>query len=211
MTSKRLYFVLCGLLVLLAGLGGASIYLGNKQLVAKSAQLTSLKIDTRTLDDQQRSLLQAKKDITTYTELESIVKAIVPQEKDQARTVREIVKLAADSGISIGSITFPSSNLGQAAPKTAAPAEGEQAAAAPKAPPTSQLKAVDGIPGLFQLEITIQSASSATVSYDQFITFLKKLEQNRRTAQVTNLNVQPSSRDRNQVSFSLAVNVYVKP
>lgn len=211
MNSKQLYYGLVAAMVLLAGLGGAGIYFGDQMLQKKTAQLTSLKIDTVALEDQQRSLLQAKKDVKTYSELRDIAKTIVPQEKDQARTIREIIKIADETGIKIGNISFPSSSLGEAAPKKAAPTDpGEKTATTVKIPGT-QIKPVDGIAGLYQLEIGIQSENPTTVSYTQFLAFLRKLEQNRRTAQVTNLSVQPSTKDRNQVTFSLNVIVYVKP
>jgi hypothetical protein len=40
---------------------------------------------------------------------------------------------------------------------------------------------------------------------------LQKLEQNRRTAHVTNLSIQPSEDDRNLVTFSVTLNIYIKP
>lgn len=211
MNSKKLYFILISSLVLLASLGGLGVFYGDKMLQEKASSLISLKVDAAALEDQQRSLLQAKKDVNTYSELSQLVKTIVPQEKDQARTVREIVKIAGETGVKIGSITFPSSNLGEVAPKTVAPTDPGEKKAAPAKIPGTQIKPVEGIPGLYQLEIGIQSDSSTTVEYKQFLAFLKKLEQNRRTSQVTNLSVQPSSKDRNQVNFSLTVNVYVKP
>lgn len=211
MNSKRLYFCLIALLLALGSLSIGGIVFGNKIMEAKASQLTSLKIDTAALEDQQRSLLQAKKDINTYAELESIVKTIVPQEKDQAKTVREVIKIAEDTGIRISAISFPASTLGQPGPKSAPKTEGGATATSTKPSTTTQIKPVEGIAGLYQLEINIQSDAASTVQYQQFLNFLKRLEQNRRTAQVSNLTVQPSAKDRNQVSFSLTVNVYLKP
>lgn len=218
MSSKRLYFVLLGVVVLL-GIGGiASVYFGNDQLKRKSHQLRELKIESGALEEQQKALIQAKKDIDKYSELEKIAKSIVPQEKDQARTVREIVKLGGDHGIRIASITFPASTLGQvgagAKPSTAPPPAPGAAAAAPATAPalaTTQVKAVEGIPGVYQMEVNVQADSSAPVTYQQLLDFLKSLEQSRRTSQVSNLTVTPDQRRRNMVTFSLIINVHIKP
>lgn len=216
MTSKKFFFVLCAALVLLAAAGIAGTYFGASYLETRASNIVELKLQSAELDDQKLSLLQAKKDIQKYEELEHIAKSIVPQEKDQARTVREIVKIAEESNVPIGSITFPASTLGQAAParRGTAPAAGEGSTATPQTSPTSsdtQVKPVEGIPGLYQLEINIQTVSSSPVRYTDMLNFLTKLQQNRRTSHVTNLTVTPSRDNRNAVVFSLTVNAYIKP
>lgn len=211
MSSKRAFFVMSGCLALTCVLFISAILLGNRMLQKKSARLLALKVDNRTLDEQQKSLLQAKKDIEKYEELNRIAKTIVPQEKDQARTVREIVSIAESSGIKISNITFPSSNLGQAQVKPVAPKEGETPTPTPAAPPLTQVKPVENIKGLYQLEINIQSDSGAPIPYAKLIDFLTRLERNRRTAQVTSITVQPSSTSRGLITFSVVINVYIKP
>lgn len=200
---------MAGCLGLLGALAIAAVVVGNNMLQKKSNQLASLKLDNRTLDEQQLSLVKAKKDIGQYGDLERIAKTIVPQEKDQARTVREIINIANSSGIKIASVSFPTSNLGQPAPKVTA---GDKDTKAPAAtPPITQVKPVDNIKGLYLLEINVQSDSNAPVPYSKLIDFLSRLEQNRRTAQVTGITVQPSAKSRDLVTFSLVINVYIKP
>lgn len=197
-----------GLIVLLAGLIIGAVVMGDSMLQKKSGQLLNLKIDNRTLEEQQVSLVQAKKDIEKYSDLERTAKTIVPQEKDQARTVREIINIATASGIPVSSVSFPSSNLGQVVPK---PTTTDSTTPKVTTPPITQVKPVDNIPGLYQLEISVQSDTNTPVSYSKLLDFLSRLEQNRRTAQVSNINVQPSSKNRDLVTFSLVVNVYIKP
>ena len=50
-----------------------------------------------------------------YSPLEKIAKIVVPQDKDQAKAVLEIVKIAGESGIKPTAINFPVSTLGNAA------------------------------------------------------------------------------------------------
>jgi hypothetical protein len=203
MNSKKLFFILCALLLVINGAGAAALVYGNKMLVKQNDKLTQLKVEASSLEDVQQSLVNAKKDIQTYADVETIAKTVVPQEKDQARTVREIVKLAADSGISISSVSFPSSSLGNKA--TTAPGA---AASGPSA--NTQTQKVEGINNVERLEVTVSSDSSRPVLFTSFVSFLERLEQNRRTAQVTNINIQPVSDNRNFLTFTLTLNVYIK-
>lgn len=217
MNSKKVYFGMFGLIGLLVIGGIAAIVLGDAMLHKKANELTGLKLDNRVLDEQQVALISANKDIDKYAELEKITKSIVPQDKDQAKTVREIVKIAEESGISIASLSFPSSNLGTAAPKPAnvnstdGSKDNAGAAKAPAAPPVSQVKAVEGIKDVYQLEITLQSDTSHPVSFVNLTNFLAKLEQNRRTAQVSQINIQPKANNIHQLTFTLTINVFIKP
>lgn len=200
MTSKRLYFVLLGLMVLMVLGSVVGVVMGDSRLRKQSSQLSQLKLDSANLDQQQTVLNQAKKDVVKYSELTNLVKAIVPQEKDQARTVREIVQLANQAHISIASISFPSSSLGQAVSGKTTPTGNT---------PTTQVKAVSGISGLYQMDINIQTGQ--LVSYDNLLDFLHRLETNRRTAQVSSLTIQPDANNRNLVTFTLSLSVFLKP
>ncbi len=208
MNSKRLFYTLCIMLVLLGAASLGVVIFGNSYIKQQTQHIVALKAESLALDEQSRSLVQAKKDIEKYEELERISKSIVPQEKDQARTVREIIALAEQSGVSISSVTFPSSNLGQPTARPATPATGSST---PPASATTQVKPVEGIPNVYQLEISIQSDAAKPVPYQSMLIFLSKLEQNRRTAHITNLSVTPHNNDRNRVTFNLTVNAYIKP
>lgn len=204
MNSKRLFFILCAVVVIVNGAGIAALVYGNKMLINQNDKLTKLKVEASSLDDVQQSLINAKKDIQTYSEVETVAKTVVPQEKDQARTVREIVKLAEETGINVSSISFPSSSLGSKATATTG-------AAAPVSTTTdTQTQKVEGITNVERLEVTVSSDTAKPVLFTSFVSFLNKLEQNRRTAQVTNINIQPVSDNRNFLTFTLTLNVYIK-
>jgi hypothetical protein len=207
MNSKRLFILLVSILFLVNASGIALLVMGNKYLDKQNSKLTELKVESDTLDVVQRSLIRAKKDVETYTDLANVVAAVVPQEKDQARTVREIVKIASESGISITSINFPNSTLGTAA--TATNTGGQPSATAATSGTTNtQTQKVTGINNVERLEITVQSGTA--VPFKNFILFLQKLEQNRRTAQVSNVSINPNTENPNYVQFSLVLNVYIK-
>lgn len=191
--AKHLYFVLLGtiglaLVVLLLGAYGANAVLKSKSQAVKTARMESL-----VLEEKQRQLSKARADINKYKSLAEIAKSIVPQDKDQAQTVREIVSIAAAHGIKLGSVTFPASSLGDV--KT----------------PHSQLKAVKNIPGVYTLQITVQSDSNSPASYSNFLSFLDALEHNRRTALVDGISLQPQVNNPSKLIFTLTLNEYIKP
>lgn len=218
MNARRTHYLLLGLVALLIiGLVGGA-YLLNSLLGKQAVQLANLKATAQTLNDQQSGLKKAKQDIATYSDLEKITKQIVPQDKDQAEAVREIVNIAGTAGVTLSSIAFPASNLGAATPSASAPASGSSSttttspSAALNAKPTlSQLTPVPSITGVYQLPITLQNDQSTAVSYPKFEDFLSRLENNRRTAQVTSIVIQPTTANRNLLTFTLTINEYIKP
>lgn len=214
MISKKIFFIMLAVLGIMCILVIATVLLGNSLLEKQSKKLVNLKLDSQVIESQELALAQAKKDIIKYSELESIAKQIVPQDKDQAKATREIINLAELSGVKIASIGFPSSSLGQPAPKPVVQEGGDASATpAPAAPTTTetQVKPVTGINGLYQLELNVISDSTSPVSYERLIEFLARLEQNRRTAQVSEISIQPDAANRSVLNFSLTITLYIKP
>ncbi len=205
MNSKRLFYALVASLFVVGGLLAGSVYMGWKHLDKQTGKLSDLKVEASVLQDTQRSLAKAKKDIVTYADIEQVTKTVIPQEKDQARTVREIIKIAGDHNIAISSIGFPASTLGSK-PVTGAPTTPTAAATSTN----TQTQKVEGINNVERLEIVVTSEQAKPALYTDFIFFLSDLEKNRRTAQVSNISIQPLSDNRNRLSFALTLNVYIK-
>lgn len=208
MNSKKVFYLMTASLVIMVIAILGATYAASLMLASRAKVLSDLKVQDGVLSAEQTGLIKAKKDVAKYTQLETIAKSVVPQDKDQAETVREIVKIAADSGIQPTSITFPASTLGAAL--------GTSGAAAPspvlgKATNLTQLTPVKSSPGLYVMPIIIAQDASTPVTYAKFIDFLSRLEQNRRTAQVTSIVLQPSQTNRSQLSFTLIVQKYIKP
>ena len=198
MNSKKLYFGLVGLLVLL-GIGIIfSVQQANTMLADRSKKLVDLKATDKAMAAQQAQLAKNKRDIAKYQDLNVIAKTVVPQDKDQAEAVREIVNLAKQSGINkLSSIAFPASTLGGAKVQTSRG--------------LTQVTPVKGVAGVYNLQITVTQANTDHVPYNSFITFLDRLEQNRRTAQVSGITVQPDTKNPNMVAFTLIINEFIKP
>jgi len=193
LNAKKLYFVLLGIIVLTLAALFMCVYGANTVLQGKSKDVYDARKQSLVLDNEQRQLTKAKADIDKYQSLANIAKSIVPQDKNQAQTVREIVSIAAANGVRLGSITFPSSSLGD--PKT----------------PLSQLSPVKNIPGVYSLLITVQSDAAALPNFNSFINLLTALEHNRRTALVSGITLSPDAANASKLSFTLTLNEYIKP
>jgi hypothetical protein len=210
MNAKYVSYVLILLCVVLTGMIIGSGALGDVVFKKQSEKLSELKAKNAALDQQSIGLIKAKQDVEQYGSLNEIAKKIVPQDKDQARTIREINQIASESGVTLSQISFEASSLGDnRKPPSGTTGTTTPSAAAIKSALT-QVEPVPGISGVYSLAINVQSGESNPISYQQFLTFLEKLESNRRTAHVANINVTPSD-DGQTVTFSLLLNAYVKP
>jgi len=195
-SGKQVYQVFCGLAVLLSVGLVVSVYFGMTMLEESSEELQTAKVQQEVTEAQELSLIQAKADVEEYSELEELATRIIPQEKDQARTVREVIAIAQDTGVSVSTVSFPSSNLG--------------AAQASSQSVITQATPVQGIPGLLELEMSVGVSESPT-TYDRFISFLDRLEQNRRTSQVQSISIIPDEDNRSLLTFTVNLVVYIKP
>ncbi len=208
MNNKRFYFFLLGIIGVLCTLLIASAVFGQKLMNSQSAKLMNLKLDNQLLDQQQTALGKANSDLLQYAELGILAKTIVPQDKDQAKTIREILNIADENDIPLTAISFPASTLG--APVVATPSSGTTTPVN-TTPPLSQVKPVVGVTGVYKMEITVQSDQTNPRPYANLQNFLAKLEQNRRTSQVSQLVITPNPKDIKLLSFSLTINVFIKP
>lgn len=211
--SKRLHLVLAGVIgLLLVGLA-AGAYGTNTLLSSQSAKLTNLKAKSLALASEQLSLVNAKKDLKIYAGLAHIAQSVVPVDKDQAEAVREIVNIAAANNVSLAAINFPASTLGTG------PTPSAGATTPSNIPPSansganklSQLLPVKNIPGVYDLQITVQGDPNKPVQYDEFINFLTALEHDRRTAQISTISLQPNNVNHSLLAFTLTLNEYIKP
>lgn len=211
MTPKRFYFVMIGVF----GLGllaiGATIYFGNSFLQKSSAALVDTKLENKVGEEKERIYIQAKKDLVTYKELGTTIAKVLPKTKDQALAVQELYRIGDETGIVITGIRFPTSTLGV----KAATATNTGAAATTPLPAQSsvtQSKAVEGIQGVLGIGVDLELAPARgkTISYEQMLDFLDKIQQNRRSMQITKVTVTPDIKN-GGVDASLSVRIFVKP
>lgn len=208
MNSKQFRLVLIGILgiTVVAFLG---IWAGGLSTLKKqSNKMVELKVNNQTADAQLANLESSKKEVEKYSYFKSVANSVIPSDKDQAQAVFDINEIANEAGITIQSVTFPTSDLGSKA--TSATAAGSKAVL------LSQAKPVTGISGLYSVELTITPATGAQVPADRqvtftkFIDFLRRIENNRRTAQISQVNIQPLDQS-DQINFTLIINIFIKP
>jgi len=197
--SQTIYYLMISLIVLFVIIS----LIATNEIVGllnqQTNSLMSLKAQSQALTSEEANLVIAKKDVLKYSSLEKITQSIVPQNKDQAQAVREIVNLAGQNNITLNSIIFPSSTLGN----TIQPSSKLS---------LSQLTPVKGIPRVYTLPIQVEvNQNNDAVSYSSFYNFLTSLEQNRLTSQVTSLTIQPLTTNPNLITFTLTINEYIKP
>lgn len=211
MNSKKVFFFMVGLISVLGLMVFISLFVGSNLIKKQSERLVSLKLENKLLDEQQAALTQANKDIAKYSELESIAKQIVPQDKDQARTVREIIQIAEQNNIKIKSVTFTASNLGNKTPTSQNSGEdNKNQSSSQQVPVISQAKPVEGINGVYSVQMDIAPDDSSKYSYYQLINFMTDLENNRRTSQITRVKIDPDTTT-GAVGFTLTISTFIKP
>lgn len=202
MTSKQVNYGFLGIIILMC-LGlvfGAHVV--ASLISDKSSKLVSLQLQQQSLDQQVSQLDQTNQNIEQYSSLADIAKTIVPQDKNQAEAVREIVKIANNANVPISQISFPKSDLTDTLTTTSTNQSQLN---------FSQLTQVKGLAGVYSLPITVASDANQPIGYDQFTSFLKQLELNRRTAQVTDISLVPDAKQSGQLTFTLTINEYIKP
>lgn len=203
---------LAGLIVLFfaLALGGRSLLIGNSQ------KLVDLKQQSKTADAQLTNLAASKKQVEKYAYFNTVAKTVIPSDKDQAQAVLDINRLADQSGIVIANISFPASTLGS---KPATPSKSDAATTSSQAA-ISQAKPVEGIKGLYSLELIVVPQTGAgvpdakKVTYAKFLDFLDRIERNRRTAQISQVSINPEAGEGGPsqfIDFSLSVNIFMKP
>lgn len=220
MSGKKTRNLLLGLLGLGILIFIAVGFIGTSMISKKSQAMVELKVKSANIDAQLKNLARAKKDVEKYKSFNDIASTVIPKDKNQVQAIAEIFQIAEETGISLQSVTFPTSSLG-VKPTTPATTTSQPAGSTtPTTTAISQAKPFSAVPGLYSLELTIkpqggESLSPAkTVTFTKFINFLTAIENNRRTAQITQVSIQPlniSGNTDDLIDFTLVLNVFIKP
>lgn len=219
MTAKKTFYMMLSMLVILVIGSVAMLYFGNSFMKKSSISLINAKLDNVAYDSEEQTYLKSRKDLDKYKALNETISKILPKSKDQAQAVKELYRIGDETGIIIDKIQFPSSTLGQktaAAAATPTPTNNKASEPTTAATPTTtsitQAKAVEGMPGVLGIDIQIglQPAYGATISYDNMIRFLQKVENNRRSMQIKQINVHADTKN-GGVTFDLTLTIFIKP
>jgi len=187
MTPKKAFLAILAVLILTLLGGGAIYYFANNYLYAKASTISELKANIDVLDSK---LVDTRRAITDYSDLSylsDILDEVIPSEKTQSNVVGQLIEFANQSGVVVDNINFaPTNNANQAQALT-------------------QTLPVDGVSNINKLPINI----GITGEYSQILSFLNKLETNRRITQVDSISLSPDESGR-IFSSNLSINVYVR-
>jgi len=202
--AKRFFYLLLGCLVIIILLIIGGVYMGTVLMKRSSVKLIQIKLNNIGHDITEQNFLQARKQLDKYRPVGEILQKILPKQKDQALAVKELYKISDETGVQIHSIQFPNSTLGQKAGSTGQSGTGGATANST----LTQAKAVEGMPGVMGIDINLSIKNS--VSYDNLINFLQKIELNRRSMQVKSITIGRDSKNEG-ITANLIITIFVKP
>jgi hypothetical protein len=223
MTAKKLFKVLLGALLAVVAGSILMVWQAKNWLTGRSAVIITSKLDVAELESTYNQGLRARTELLTYNTLLSSVDDILPEDKDQVNALSQIIKISDEVGITINTISFPSSELGSAkpvAPKAVETTNDKPSEAPAVATPTqaiTQAKPVDGLPGIYALQVRLdgitQKGSVNGPTYDQVLSLLRAVERNQRTLQITSLGITPVKDSSGSTTYQVAItlNLFIKP
>lgn len=190
MTPKKMNLVLKGSLVVLALATLGGLYFANQKLTTLALHTTQLKADIEVSNEKLKiyESTQAKIDQLSY--VKDLAAEILPQNENQSAIVAELAEFARRSNLQTNSIEFISTDGKSTATSTGAKTV---------APPTG----VAIVPVSF--------AVSGGAKYDDVLTFLHYIEDNRRKMQVTQISLTPDTKNGDLLdNVNLSINLFVK-
>jgi len=182
MKSKRFFFVLVGICVVLAGGLGAGYYFEIGHIKTESIKLSRQQADATLAGEQLDQLGDLKQQFAEIQPVLTKLNIALPNQKNQSTVILQIQQLAANAGMTLPSASFQASS------------------GLPSA--TSQTVVSNGV---LALPISFQLSGS----YAQLQTFLQQLEQLSRYNDVTALAI-TKSQTSSALAFSISLNMYMK-
>ncbi|TAK89201.1 hypothetical protein EPO04_03840 [Patescibacteria group bacterium] len=181
MSAKKLFYALCGLLVVIIAAGAYGYYYVSQELYRDTATLSQRLADEQIVDKKLDTLTQLQQQ---YRQLEPTITKVydaLPVEKQQSRLALQLREIAGVSGMTLDSLTFSPSTVPG---------------------PTSQTVKVGDI---LAVPVTFQLIGT----YDQLQRFLQLQENLGRYTNVTSLNI--SSGTSKSLTFDVTLNAFLKP
>ncbi len=193
MTPKKTVFMLVGILLVIIGLGIAAFYYGDNILQIRSKKISLEKANLEAIEAEISIFEDSKEKVEEYGFIIDLIDKILPESKYQSEVIAELKAFSVENNMQITSLTFSG---------------GETAVSSPQ---YSQTKAVEGLEGVRVLSASIQFDTDPSIAYNDFLGFLRKIENNQRKMQVTSITVSPSAEDRTRLgTASVTVDMYLQ-
>ena len=191
MKNKRISLLLSLLLFLAISCSVGVLYVMHKYITKIDKSISELKSKDEAGVKQLADLNLAEQQVKKYQDFSSISTQVLPKTYNQTE-LNLIVNLAKQSGISLTSISV-SNGIATSLP----------------GPCRAPLVAYADIKGVCSVTFRIQP--SEAVSFDQFMNFITRLEQNRRKILISNLSLSPAGDKSNNLTFSAELNLFTRP
>lgn len=190
MTSKKMYYVLLGLLAVSIIAGFTGMYFTDKYLASQADLVADRRADDEVLSQKLFSAQTTRDNLEDLAFVDELAKEVLPDAKNQSEVILLISKIAKESGISTDSFNFASTE-GNPGDK-------------------SQTVELEGTTGVLVLPINTSFRST----YNELIKFLEKTELNKRKMQISDISISPRLDDEgnptDQLDVLLTINAYVK-
>lgn len=188
MTASKLTKIFLALIASIIMVSGAGLYFGSEILRQKALETDRKKTDAQILTDNIAKLKRLQTELNDKAEIVERANQIVSESRQyqyQDQVVRDVTAYASRAGVSISGFNFTES-------ATSIPQPGDPV-----------------IAGVKKLEATVTLRTP--IKYDNFLTFLKAIEQNLTKMQVTGVNMSPDTKDSEAINNpSIGLQVYVR-
>lgn len=185
MTAKKMNVILKVMLVLMVVGVGAGLYFANKKLTNLAQSTSELKAKVEITEQQIKSYEITKAKITNLDYVDELASQVLPAQEDQSTVVAELTQFGRQTGLSVARIEFLEAARAGTTKKAATPA------------------------GVSVTPVTISIAAGG--SYQNLLSYLTLLENNRRRSQVSNINLAPDDENPNRLSeVTISLNLYTK-
>ncbi len=189
MTTKRVHQILLAVTALAIVTSLLGLFLANSKLTKLADQTAIKKAEIQVTQSQIEAYEKTKLSVQSLDYVDELANKVLPAGKDESSIVAELSQFAQRSKLSVEQITFNEVTTTKS---------------------TSKDKTTTVIPkGVTVVPITVQLKSGG--KFENLLEFLKSIEGNQRTMQVTNITLGPDEEDRTRLSqITVAINLYTK-
>lgn len=192
MKPKRFFFLMLAVMILTIGVGALSFWWGDSELKRQSSSIADLAAERDVAQKKLEDLQRLNNTPINQTEVESLIAAILPADKQQQNLVANIINTAtAEAGIPaslISSISFTGSGT-----------PGDLSGA-------TQSKDVSGVYS-YPFTVIIRD-----ISYNTLLKLFAEIEKNKRIIQADQVQISPNKAVPGQLSsVTLSLKTFIKP
>jgi len=185
--AKLFFWVLVAVNVLLVGATLAVFTQASSAGEKKSQKIAEFKADEQANDQLISYYKVLQSTLNANQDIETVINKVLPADKDQSAALVELDKFSKSNSVPIGQISFsPGTNKGSG----------------------QTLTSPSGVKGVSVISVAM---SCSGVTYENYINFLKTIENTQRRMQVTSLNITPNETNPDLLNHvDMTLDIYLK-